>query len=136
MNRLRAFGASDPVVNYILIMLVTFLFILGTGCVVILMVEVIQNQQPSGGIVAILTAIAVAAGGLVTVSHTTNQINGTAAQASQQAASVASSSADVQAAAIAAAVHAVLASQKQADVHNENIAAAAAPIIIPSEVKP
>jgi hypothetical protein len=118
MRNLRTIGASDKTVNFVITLFAVFIFILGMCMVVILGIEVIRGQQLSPSIVAILTAITVAAGGLITVTHTTNQINGTAAQSAQAASLSASNNAGDTAALVQQVIAATLAAQRQADTHS------------------
>jgi hypothetical protein len=118
MRNLRTIGANDKTVNFVITLFAVFIFILGMCMVVILAIEVIRGQQLSPSIVAILTAITVAAGGLITVTHTTNQINGTAAQSAQVASESASNNAGDTAALVQQVIAATLAAQRQADTHS------------------
>jgi hypothetical protein len=118
MRNLRTIGASDKTVNFVITLFAVFIFILGMCMVVILAIEVIRGQELSPSIVAILTAITVAAGGLITVTHTTNQINGTAAQSAQAASESVSQNAGDTAALVQQVIAATLAAQRQADTHS------------------
>jgi len=118
MRNLRTIGASDKTVNFVITLFAVFVFILGMCMVVILAIEVIRGQELSSSIVAILTAITVAVGGLITVTHTTNQINGTAAQSAQAASESASNNAGDTAALVQQVIAATLAAQRQADTHS------------------
>jgi hypothetical protein len=118
MRNLRTIGANDKTVNFVITLFAVFIFILGMCMVVILAIEVIRGQELSPSIVAILTAITVAAGGLITVTHTTNQINGTAAQSAQAASESASNNAGDTAALVQQVIAATLAAQRQADTHS------------------
>jgi hypothetical protein len=118
MRNLRTIGANDKTVNFVITLFAVFIFILGMCMVVILAIEVIRGQELSPSIVAILTAITVAAGGLITVTHTTNQINGTAAQSAQAASESASNNAEDTAALVQQVIAATLAAQRQADTHS------------------
>jgi len=121
LGELRSVGASDRTINFVLVILVVFLFVLGAGCIGIILVQILRNETPAPSIVAIVTAIAVSAGGLITVSHTTNQINGTAAQSAQQAQNASNQSNEATAEIIQQVIAATYAAQKQADSHAEQV---------------
>jgi hypothetical protein len=117
LDSLRTVGANDKTINFVLQVFVLFLFLVGIGSMAVIVIQILRNETPSPAIIAIITVLFTAAAGLITVSHTTAQINGTVAQSAQQASNVENATAERQTAAIAAAVKAVFDAQKQADAH-------------------
>lgn len=118
LDKLRTTGANNLTINTILILFTSFLFLLGIACVVVLLVDALRNIPFQPVIISVLSILITASAGLITVSHTTTQINGTAAQSAQAASNVSSRNAIDMQTMIQQVVGATLAGQKQADTHS------------------
>ena len=109
---------KDRTINFLVIIFVLIIAFVTIGCLVIIGLETIKNETVNPAVIAILSILAAAVTGLITISHTTSQINGTAAQAAQEAANTNANVAAIQKEAVAATIEAMLSAQKQADMHS------------------
>lgn len=137
LHALSSVGVKDNTLDFIVRMLVIVVTIVIVGCLVIIGIETIKDEPVNTVIISILFVLVTAAAGLITVSHTTSQINGTAAQVANATATTATNAALVQKDAIESVVQAVLSAQRQADIHSEAMSGiASTPQITPLTVEP
>lgn len=125
MDKLTDIGASSGTINLAIKLLIFFMFIVGVGLVAVIIIQTIMGEQPSNGIIAILTSVVILVGSLITVSATTSHINGTAAQS----AILATQSQDKNATQIAAIVEQVLRATLATQAQSDKTAASVAQVV-------
>ena len=80
---LRQIGANDRTVQFVIIVLVLALIIVGLGALAVDIIAALKNQQPVGWASAIVGAEVVFFTVMVSTAHAASQINGSNAQTAQ-----------------------------------------------------
>jgi hypothetical protein len=80
IENVKTMGANDKTINFMLVCFIAFLSVIGTGSIVVAFILVLEGRTPPNWLTAVISGIVGVAGVLITAQHTTNSINGTAAQ--------------------------------------------------------